>query len=218
VNGPMSDNASSTAVPGLDQAVRSATRWDLDLVVDILATGFHDGDFADWLVPDPDERAAIYRPYFEILAEHALATGWVELTTDENAVALWHDIPGHPAVPARIPDYDRRLAQAVGTALPRFQLLDSVMEQHHPSGRHHYLGHLAVRPHRRRQGLGSALLRHHHRHLDRQRIPAYLEATGADNERFYQRHGYQPHPPYRIADGAPDARPMWRKPYADGLG
>ncbi|MFI6079090.1 GNAT family N-acetyltransferase [Actinoplanes sp. NPDC051343] len=216
----MTDIATSASAPfARPVKIDRATRADLPTMVEILATGFLDGDFADWLVPDPTERAEIYPDYFQILAEHAIDTGWVDITADRDAVAVWHDIPGHPATPAPIPDYARRLAQAVGTALPRFQALDTVMEAHHPAGPHHYLGHLAVRPHRRRQGLGSALLlHHHHHHLDQHGISAYLEATGPDNQRLYQRHGYKPHPPYPIADGAPPARPMWRKPSADTTG
>jgi ribosomal protein S18 acetylase RimI-like enzyme len=202
-------------VTALAPGIRRATKEDLPAIVVTLAAGFHDGDFADWLIPDPARRCDAYPDYFCILAEHALETGWVDIAADGDAVAIWHDIPGHPAEPAPIPDYERRLAAAVGDALPRFQVLDEAMQARHPSGPHHYLGHLAVRPYRRRQGLGSALLRHHHHeHLDERQIPAYLEATGIDNERLYLRHGYQKHPPYLIAPGAPAARPMWRKPRA----
>lgn len=206
------DSTPPATVTALAHGIRRATDEDLPMVVGTLAAGFHDGDFADWLVPNPQERAERYPGYFQILAEHALATGWVDIAADGDAVAIWHDFPGHPAEPAPIADYDQRLAAAVGDAVARFRALDEAMEARHPSGRHHYLGHLAVRPHRRRQGLGSALLRHHHRHLDEHQMPAYLEATGIDNQRLYLRHGYQKHPPYPIAPGAPAARPMWRNP------
>lgn len=206
--------AAPATVTALLPKIDRATEEDLPAIVVTLAVGFHDGDFADWLIPDPGRRSAVYPEYFRILAEHALDTGWIDIAGDGDAVAIWHDVPGHPAKAAPIADYQRRLAAAVGDALPRFQALDDAMEARHPSGPHHYLGHLAVRPHRRREGLGSALLRHHHRHLDRYRISAYLEATGADNQRLYQRHGYQKHLPYPIAPGAPDVRPMWRRPRA----
>jgi ribosomal protein S18 acetylase RimI-like enzyme len=202
----------------LPPGIRRAIPDDLPAIIATLAAGFHDGDFADWLVPNPDERAAIYPGYFRILAEHALDTGWVDIAADGDAVAIWHKVPGHPAEPAPIPDYQRRLAATVGDALPRFRALDEAMQARHPSGPHHYLGHLAVRPHRRRQGLGTALLRQHHQYLDDQQMPAYLEATGVDNQRLYLRHGYQKHPPYLIAPGAPAARPMWRKPRAGNPG
>ncbi len=171
-------------VAALLRGIRRATEDDLAAIVVTLAVGFHDGDFADWLIPDPVERSDAYPDYFRILAEHALDTGWVDIAADGEAVAIWHNIPGHPAEPAPIPDYQQRLAAAVGDALPRFQTLDEVMQARHPSGPHDYLGHLAVRPHRRRQGLGTALLRHHHQYLDEQQIPAYLEATGVDNQRL----------------------------------
>lgn len=209
------NHSASGTVTALSPGVRHAREDDLDAVVQTLAVGFHDGDFAAWLIPDTAQRSAAYPRYFRILAEHALAAGSIDIAADGDAVAIWHNYPGHPAEPAPIPDYQRLLADAVGDALPRFLALDQAMEARHPSGPHHYLGHLAVRPHRRRQGLGSALLSHHHRYLDHHQIPAYLEATGIDNERLYQRHGYQKHPSYLIDVGAPAARPMWRNPRTD---
>ena len=61
-------------------------------------------------------------------------------------------------------------------------------------------------------GAGSALLQHHHCHLDSQRIPAFLEATGHRNAQLYQRHGYQAHRPYRPARDSPTLHPMYREP------
>ncbi|MFI1996249.1 GNAT family N-acetyltransferase [Actinoplanes sp. NPDC020271] len=193
--------------------IRDAKPEDLATLVDTLAEGFHDGDFADWLIPDPAQRARVYPGYFRILAGHALNTGWVQITGDGDAVAVWHLIGPNPAVAPPIPRYQQRLADTVGPeALPRFRALDTAMEEYHPAGPHHYLAFLAVRPDRRGQGLGTALLEHHHQYLDGRGIPAYLEATGPRNMRLYLRHGYQPRPPFRLTDGSPHALPMWRDP------
>lgn len=201
----------ASALEGL--GIRRATGGDLQVVVETLATGFYDGDFAHWLIADPAHRAAAYTPYFQIIAEHALDQGWVEITDDGHAVALWHMIRIEPRHEPQPHDYAQRLAAAVGPdALPRFEALDSAMESQHPASRHYYLGHLAVRPHRRGQGLGSALLANHHTHLDNRQIPAYLEATGHRNQALYAQHGYQPMPTYRITDNGPLVRPMWRNP------
>ncbi|BCY07298.1 N-acetyltransferase [Actinoplanes sp. L3-i22] len=199
--------------------IHTAGLGDLDTIVDTLATGFHDGDFADWLIPEPATRAAVYPGYFRILAEHALSTGWVELAGDGEAVAVWHTLGSAPIAAVPIPRYQHRLADAVGPeALPRFQALDAALEEHHPAGAHHYLAFLAVRPRLRGNGLGSALLECHHRYLDKHAIPAYLEATGLRNQQLYLRHGYQPHPPYLLAEDSPQALPMWRPPRPGAAG
>ena len=205
----------SSPVPRVHTApvIRLATRADLPVVVETLADGFHGGDYADWLIPDPAVRAAAYPAYFRIIAEHAIDTGFVELTDDGHAVALWHMISTSLADEPPIPRYARRLADAVGLrALPRFVALDTAFEERHPPGPHHYLGHLAVRPQCRGQGLGGALLAHHHTYLDEHGISAHLEATSARNQRLYRRHGYDPRPGYDLTSGGPRALPMWRDP------
>ena len=61
----------------------------------------------------------------------------------------------------------------------------------HPAGfAYHHLAILAVRPDRQGRGLGSALLRAHHAALDRDSIPAYLEASDLRARRLYLTHGY----------------------------
>jgi len=185
------------------------------MIVETLATGFHDGDFAHWLIPNPTDRAAAYPAYFRILALHALNHGWIDITGDGQAVAIWYAIRTHPRQEPPIPGYRQRLATAVGPhALPRLLAMDEAMEAVHPPGRHHYLGHLAVRPHQRGRGLGTALLHHHHQRLDEHDMPAYLEATGPRNQALYLRHGYQPRPGYCLAVGGPLVLPMWRVPQA----
>ena len=80
-----------------------------------------------------------------------------------------------------------------------------------PARPHHDLACLAVRPERQHEGLGGALLRRHHRQLDHDEIPAYLEATGERNRVLYQRHGYTDMTPPAIPV-TPDIRlhRMWR--------
>ena len=53
-----------------------------------------------------------------------------------------------------------------------------------------HLAILAVRPDRQGHGTGSALLRAHHAGLDRDSIPAYLEASDLRTRRLYLAHGY----------------------------
>jgi GNAT superfamily N-acetyltransferase len=73
---------------------------------------------------------------------------------------------------------------------------------------------LAVRPGQQGQGTGSMLLAAHHAALDRDRIPAYLEAASQRSRDLYLRHGYQPWPgaPYHLPGGGPPMWPMWRDP------
>ncbi|WP_236031033.1 GNAT family N-acetyltransferase [Paractinoplanes lichenicola] len=193
--------------------IRSAVRDDAIAIADVLTTAFLYGDLATWLIPHPDTRARVYRPYFALLTEQALDHGQIDITYDPDvgvtAVALWYPIADRP-VPA--PDgYQTRLAQITGEYLHRFTALDQATHRHHPyTDWHHYLGHLAVRPDFQRRGLGGGLLRHHHRELDRTGTAAYLEATGSDNSRLYAQFGYQPCATYHVTPAGPALFPMWR--------
>ena len=93
----------------------------------------------------------------------------------------------------------------------------------HPTEPHWHLAFLAVDPGHQSHGLGSALMEHTHRWLDQNGLPAYLEATNADNRRVYRRHDYADMTPADIVIGDPGANVggvvegatfyrMWRAP------
>jgi GNAT superfamily N-acetyltransferase len=155
----------------------------------VIADAFADLAVSRWLVPDPAARHRIFPGYFRLYGEHALAGGIVCTTPGQDAVALWLPAEEEPALPPE--DYDERLAAVTGPWIGRFRVFDQTMEGRHPTGfAHHHLAILAVRPDRQGQGTGSALLRAHHAALDRDGIPAYLEASDLRTRRLYRAHGY----------------------------
>ena len=155
----------------------------------VIADAFVDLAVSRWLIPDPAARRRIFPGYFRLYVEHALADGIVCTTPGQDAVALWLPAGEQPAPP---PDgYGERLAAVTGPWTGRFRLFDQALEGRHPAGfAHHHLAILAVRPDRQGHGTGSALLRAHHAALDRDGIPAYLEASGLRTRRLYLAHGY----------------------------
>jgi GNAT superfamily N-acetyltransferase len=187
-----------------------AERADLDGVAACIAEAFQPLAITTWLVPDRSERMRILRDTFLIHVAHALSVGQVWTTQNHSAAAVWFPLSAGP--PPEAADYERQLVAACGPYLERFRILDRVFHRNHPRGPHHHLAFLAVRPRRQRGGLGSALLAEHHYRLDRDGVPAYLEATSIDARRLYQRHGYVDHgPPVDLPDG-PRFWPMWRDP------
>jgi ribosomal protein S18 acetylase RimI-like enzyme len=192
-------------------AIRAAGGEDLHVLAHVLVEAFLHGDLAGWLIPHLDTRHRTYQRYFAMLAEHALDHGQVDVTADGHACALWYPIDGGP--PPLPVDYDARLAQITGPAYRRFAALDAALYRHHPYYEpHHHLAYLAVHPDAHGRGYGTALLRHHHADLDRNGIPAYVEATGVRNRRLYTRHGYRPRTPIPITATGPCLYPMWRPP------
>jgi GNAT superfamily N-acetyltransferase len=162
-----------------------------------------------WLVPDPRRRYAVLRDQFTILVEDALLHGHVDLLADQSAAAVWFHRT-QPVVPSPI-DYHRRLQAACGPDTARFEHLDSLFDTHHPVAPHHHLALLAVAPAAQRTGRATALLNHHHTHLDDHGTAAYLEASSIGSRDLYHRHGYQQRPLFALPDGTP-FWPMWRPP------
>jgi len=61
------------------------------------------------------------------------------------------------------------------------------------------------------RGLGSPLMAPVLQTCDRDRVPAYLEATSERNEQLYLRHGFEVTDEIPLPDG-PRMWPMWRAP------
>ena len=164
-----------------------------------------------YLVPPDAERLVALRDFFHLHVEHAAAGhGEVWRSADGAAVAVWFDRTGEVVEP---PDFDTRVKSLAGSHLDRFVALGELLDTHHPTAPHWHLAFLAVHPDRWSTGLGSALMRHTHARLDAEGVPAYLEATNADNRRVYRRHGYADLEPcaVHLPDGTPFYR-MWRPP------
>jgi GNAT superfamily N-acetyltransferase len=198
--------------------VERAHARDVDVLAQIIADAFFDLAVSSWLVPHPRDRRAIFPAYFRLHVEHALSDGLVLTTPARDGAALW--IPVGTEGPGAPPDgYQERLTALTGRHLVRFAALDEGFDRHHPIGvAHAYLAILAVRPDRQRLGIGTALLRGRHAILDREGIPAYLEASDPAKRDIYFKHGYvmRPDAPICLPDGGPELSPMWREPQRSG--
>ena len=195
-----------------DVAVVRATGADLAVLSQVIADAFCDLAVSQWLIPDRAARRAIFPAYFALYVEHALAKGLVHTTPGRDAAAVWLPTAAGAAGPPE--GYSARLAGVTGPWLGRFEAFDAALDRRHPAGlAHHHLALLAVRWARQGRGTGTALLRAHHAVLDRDGLPAYLEASALDTRQLYLQHGYSDHgPPIQLPDG-PRMFPMLRPPH-----
>jgi GNAT superfamily N-acetyltransferase len=175
--------------PDAGTSVVIADSTSAGVLSQVIADAFADLAVSRWLIPDQAARHRIFPDYFRLYVEHALADGIVCTTPGQDTVALWLPAGEEPAPPSE--GYDERLAALTGPWIDRFRAFDQALEARHPAGfAHHHLAILAVRPDRQGRGLGSALLRAHHAALDRDGIPAYLEASDLRTRRLYRANGY----------------------------
>ena len=196
-----------------DLVIRDLAPVGVPEISDLIAVAMRDTPTARWLEPDTELRHRSADDYFAIFVEHALRHGDAYTMAEGGSgrltgVALW--FPLTTVVPPPL-DYDRRLKEVAGDAYDRACRLDAALDAEHPTGDHHYLAFLAVRPDLQGRGLGSTLLRRHHRRLDAAGIPAYLEANDPRNRDLYLRHGYQVRSVIDLPDGPP-IWCMWRSP------
>ncbi|MFC7275330.1 GNAT family N-acetyltransferase [Paractinoplanes rhizophilus] len=195
-----------------DLVIRDLAPASADEITEVVDLAMRDGLVARWLQPDTPARHRGSFDYLAIFVEHALRFGDVYTTAEGDTgrltgAALW--LPMTTTVSAPLDDH--RIKEIAGDAYDRVCELDAALDAEHPAGDHHYLAYLAVRPDQQGRGLGSTLLRRHHRRLDAAGLPAYLEANDPRNRDLYLRHGYRVRSVIALPDG-PSLWCMWRSP------
>lgn len=191
-------------------ALRMLRQEDGEGLACLLSATLLNDPVASWLVPDPQSRAPMHHQYLRVLTDFVLEHGIAYGTPDLSGAALWIDALRHRK---SITDLDAKLHHVCGEWTARFLMLDDLLRQVHPHNPHWHLVSLAVRADQQNNGLGSALLHHHHQALDEHGLAAFLTASSEHNRRLFARTGYLDlTEPVGLADGGPLIWPMWREP------
>lgn len=140
-----------------------------------------------WGWPDPYRYLAYWPQIADAFGGRAFDTGTAHGLEDCVAVALW-------LAPGVSPDVETVMGlmresmddQTFAGINGMFEQMDAL----HPTADHWYLPLTGVDPRAQRRGLGSTLLSYALAICDRDRLPAYLEATSPRNRNLYARHGF----------------------------
>lgn len=193
--------------------MRKATDADVPRLAEALARAFQDDPVFRWLVPDDAERLWRSERAFSLyLRKVYLAHD--ECYTTEGVVggALWMP-PGTwhlgPLAQLRLMP---GMILAMGGRLPRTLRAIATIESNHPKEPHWYLPFVGVEPESQGRGIGTALMRPILDRCDRERLPAYLEATTPRNRACYERQGFEVTEEFRFPKDGPPAWRMWRNP------
>ncbi|WAC90177.1 GNAT family N-acetyltransferase [Mycobacterium sp. Aquia_213] len=173
--------------------ITRASQSQCHAVADVLAEAFQNDPLYGWLVPDPGRRPEALQRFFAVEARLILPHLCSFVATDStgNLGALLMLPPGHWRKPMHTQArhglgyagiFRRRLGHAFGML--------TVLERLHPREPHFYLPYGGVVPAAQGQGVGASLLAEVERLCDERNLPAYLEASTADNARLYRRHGF----------------------------
>jgi GNAT superfamily N-acetyltransferase len=179
-----------------------------------LARAFADDPVSAWFFPrDGGREERLARAYERVfLRRIALPREATFAVAGHAGVAMWL-----PPARAHLGAAEQlrllpALAAACGRDVSRALRGMSAMDAVHPHEPHWYLWLLGVVPERQREGLGSALLAEVLDRCDRDRVPAYLEATTSRNRALYLRHGFEDAGELRLPGDGPRLWPMWREP------
>ena len=193
-------------------AIRRAGEADREAVTRLLDEAFQDDPVSSWVFADADHRRRKHPLLMGAFLDAVLAEGYVDVTEDGSACALWLSVPAEAAHEEDV-DEPARLREAVDPGNERVEFIGRLTAGIHPAGRaHEYLWMIAVRPGRQGEGLGTALIEHVLERCDGAGLPAYLEASSARSRGLYERLGFACTGGGVDLPEGPPMWPMWREP------
>ncbi|MEU6082844.1 GNAT family N-acetyltransferase [Streptomyces sp. NPDC047108] len=199
---------------GVTPRIRRAQEEERDAVGRLLSDAFMEDPVSRWVFPDPAHRHTVQPRFFGVFLDAALEHGWVDVTDELTAAALWLPTPAGSGGEEDGEDEMAARFEAADPGNERTGIVGQLTSEAHPDDRaHHYLPLIAVTPSRHGQGLGGALLARTLDRCDREGTPAYLEASNARSKVLYERLGFT------VTDRTvqlPDGPPMWPMWYEPG--
>ncbi len=194
--------------------IRKASAEDIPDLADALARAFNDDPGFSHLLPDPGDRTARLRLFFETeLRGIGIPSGLAWTTDDMVGGAVWVPPDGWRVPVTTTLRELAPLARAFGRRLPLAFRSRLRMEGRHPRRPPHwYLAVMGVVPERQGRGLGGALIRPGLETLDADGIPAYLESSSPRSRALYQRNGFEVTDEFTLPSKGPPLWQMWREP------
>lgn len=192
-------------------AIRRADGGDRESLVRLLDDVFRYDPVSSWVFPDEMHRSKVHGLFMGVFLDVALSEGWVDITDDGAAAALWVHVPA--GEPEEEDDTPARMREVADPDNERAELVGRLTGAVHPHDRaHEYLLLIAATPERQGEGLGTALMTSVLERCDHARVPAYLEASSERSRGLYERLGFAPlGEAVQLPDG-PRMFPMWREP------
>jgi N-acetylglutamate synthase-like GNAT family acetyltransferase len=200
--------------PGEGRAlVRKATAKDVPQLARALAQAFYEDPVMKWMLPDGSQRLRRLERTFDSIFLKRVFLPHEETYTTESITggALWSP-PGKwqlsPLDSLRLLPH---MARFWGRNLPRVLRSISYLDSKHPHAPHYYLFILGVEPWSQGKGIGKSLMQPILERCDRERIPAYLEASTPRNRDLYARNGFEIVEEIKLPGGSPPLWRMWRE-------
>ena len=188
--------------------VRTMTMDDEIAAIDAIVLAFVRDPMTRWVWPNSHQYLAAMPRFVRAFGGAAFSRGGAFCSDDFAGAALW--LP-----PAVHPDEERlgELMETTGSQAARKAgpAIFEQMAKYHPTEPHWYLPLIGVDPAHQGRGHGAALMRYALERFDRDKLPAYLEASNPHNISLYRRHGFAELGTIQ-AGSSPPLVPMLRRP------
>jgi GNAT superfamily N-acetyltransferase len=195
-------------------SITAAAPSDASRIAEMLTLAFSADPAARWVYPDAHQYLTYWHQFVVAFAGAAFEHGTAHVAADRTGTwagaSLWLPPGVHTDDDALTPLLLRSIAERDHE--PVFATFEA-MAAYHPTEPHWYLPLIGVDPSRQGEGYGSALLGHALTVCDRDRTPAYLEATSPGSRQLYERHGFEVLGVIQLGE-APSIWPMLRRPRA----
>jgi GNAT superfamily N-acetyltransferase len=194
-----------------EPAPKRVTAAEAEQVVELFTLAFYDDPTWSWVFPDPAARSDHLRALWSLFMHSALPYGWVWMTEDGGAAALWIP-PGEPELSGEDEELvEPLLRRSVGEHADEVLVLLERFAANHPADvAHFYLSLLGTHPDHRGQGKGMGLLAANLAEIDALGMPAYLESSNRANDHRYKRLGFAQVGEFAAPGGEPTVGCMWR--------
>ena len=183
-------------------SIATATPSEQQRVIATFVMAFSSDPIARWVWPEPDRYLTYFPEFVPLFGGKAFEHGTAYCVDRFAGASLWLPPGVHSDEEAMGESLQRSVAE--GDQEKVFAFFEQ-MGVYHPTEPHWYLPIIGVDTVHQGRGYGSALLKHALQNCDRDKLPAYLEATNEGSRRLYLRHGFE-----QIAEiQAGDSPPMW---------
>ena len=180
--------------------VRLATAQDVGPASRVLAEAFKSDPMHRWIFPGERWWSWGSRRSFAIAIRQELQRASVWVDSELRGAAIWHapnirrGVVEQAAFALRMLPLLAWRAPSIGSAFGKLEAL-------HPQQPHWYLYAIGTDPKHQGAGIGSALMKAALAQCDADRLPAYLEASKAENVPYYERFGFRVTRDFVLPDG-----------------
>ena len=170
-----------------EPSVSIAATTDEDRAIATLTTAFASDAVTRWFLRDAKFYLTYWPRLAQLIAGEAFAGGTAHEIDDHGGIGLWL-APG-------VSSDDDAIGALAAEAIPEAEQDDVFAfmlqnAEYHLKEPHWYLALLGVDPMKQGRGHGSSLLAYALERVDREGMPAYLEASSPRNKALYERHGF----------------------------